>query len=337
MRLLNQKILNLFKDCKASIAIEFAFLLPVLLMVAFPVIDYSRYILLQQKLIKTSSTIADSIAMSVPLNSENATNQQFEFSNAVLTEDLIRQFSELAAPLLSPYGTRNNFAVTISNIDVDAAGTPTQAWRYERPAGKNATGNFDDSTQEIPNNDNVPDELINSLEADDNLVRAEVSVRFEPFTPNFLNFEPLEDRTVSSVHYYRSRYGNLSRPTQSNGAQFGCDPADYIDCSAGDQFTGFRCFLVPLNCPCPVVDGIPFYQFAIQPPALQECRHFNLCQANEFYLNNTCVPRAICNPDEFLNDRNVCQAKVPIPCQGCACTGTCPTIPCTGEDCIIFE
>ena len=303
-------IANFQRETKGSAAIEFAILLPLLLIFLFPVVDYARYILMQQKAIKTSSVLADSISMSVPMDI-SADPSDFGYNNALLTTDLIQEYANLAFTLMTPFGSSPNaINVTISNIDKNENEPPATSWRYN-----NQTGFASDLSTIDPG---IASSFITNMGDGENLIYVTVSVDFNPFSPNLLAFGVpfLEETQVVSSHLYRSRYGELTTPLGDPSAvEFPCVESAYEICSQGDPQYGYLCYKVPNNCPCP--NDTTFY--SIDPPSLKECRKngpcFGLsaseceCEEGEVFTNGECCPAG----QIFTNG----QCEAPVTCGAC--------------------
>lgn len=201
--------LRFTKDCKASIAIEFAIILPVLLILLFPTIDYARYILLQQKIIKGAYVIADAVSMSTPVEPGVTTQTDIDTVGTYLTEDLLRALTNTADLLMMPFppeagsGTdRYNVEITHIYNSTPGGSTPTIGWQYDQNSQTLTVGGGATT---------LPDSLQNNLDDDENLIRVRFTAIYDPITPPLqgLGIPFLARQTREHTSYFRARYGDL--------------------------------------------------------------------------------------------------------------------------------
>lgn len=88
----------------ATVVIEFAIILPLLLLMTLPVYDFFRYIMILQKMNKTASTIADMIVMSEPAPVGTTSTSPVVSSNRfILTVPRLTDIMRTADFLMQPY------------------------------------------------------------------------------------------------------------------------------------------------------------------------------------------------------------------------------------------
>lgn len=115
------------------VAIEFAIILPLLLLMTLPVYDYFRYILMLQKVNKTASTIADMIVMSQPAPAGTNNGDPIITSNGfILTEARLANIMGTADFLMQPFNFVTNGGGYVNAVSVfrPAGQSPGIYWSY---------------------------------------------------------------------------------------------------------------------------------------------------------------------------------------------------------------
>lgn len=204
-----------------GVMIEFAFILPIMLMLTFPVVDYSRYILLQQKLVKAASFMSDAASYSTPVDS-TTTQQQIDQEGKYLTEASLRGIVNTINIHMMPFNPAQNAAdnryqAILTHVYRDAAsGAPVMGWQYDENS-QSFAGNRSESTigqitsaADIGSPATMPPEL-QTLEQGENLVVAEVFADYQPITPDLstLGVRFLSAQRLSYRAFFRARNGNL--------------------------------------------------------------------------------------------------------------------------------
>jgi hypothetical protein len=208
-------------DNAGGIAIEFALVLPVFLTLCLPVVDYGRYILLQQKLVKAASFMADAVSLSSPIKADT-TQADIDADGLYITQTAIAASVNAINTLMLPFtqeqqGGANLYQAVITHVYKDASGSPALGWQFD----KNSQSFYDGTRQsdvgviagegDIGSPANIPAVLANNLDDGENIIVAELSAQYDPITPVLggLGVPFLQAQEVSYTAYYRARYGNL--------------------------------------------------------------------------------------------------------------------------------
>lgn len=203
------RFVSFMKDRTGSIAIEFAIVLPILLILVFPTIDYARFILMQQKVIKGAYVIADAVAMSTPVIPGETTQDDIDTIGTYLTEQLLQELCSTADILMLPFppeagsGT-DRYQIEITQVynDSNNGSSPTIGWQYDQNSMALTLGGGAVT---------LPPSLQNNLDPDENLIRVRVTALYEPITPPLpaLGVPFLTVQTREHTSYFRARYGDL--------------------------------------------------------------------------------------------------------------------------------
>ncbi len=215
-----KKLKSIITSPQGSVIVEFAFILPIMLLLTFPVIDYSRYILMQQKLTKAASFMADAVAMSRPI--EQATTQSdIDTDGTFLEETTLQDIVNTINIHMMPFaeeqaGGPDRYQAILTHVYKDANGIPALGWQFDQNSQRlngapaESTVGVLSGPGDIGSPATMPPELQN-LQDGENLVVAEVFANYEPITPdmssigvNFLSAQRLTYRA-----FFRARYGNL--------------------------------------------------------------------------------------------------------------------------------
>jgi hypothetical protein len=194
------------KHTGGTIAIEFALVLPIMLVLLFPTIDYARYILLQQKVIKAAYVMADSVAMSRPVETDT-TQEDIDKDGTYLTEDLLRELTDTVDILMAPFPADGDggdrYQAEITQIFSDpASGVVGTGWSYDQNSQALVIGGGAAT---------LPPSLQGNMDPGENLIRVRFTARYEPITPPLqgLGVPFLAQTTLEHTAYFRARYGDL--------------------------------------------------------------------------------------------------------------------------------
>jgi Flp pilus assembly protein TadG len=120
-------IVALLRDCRATIAIEFGFTLPILCAMTFSLYEVTQGVICYMKVVDVAHTVADLVAQA-PTTGIGST----EFNNYYIAGQLVMNPSSGA-----------NLGFAVANVYYNSTGaSPTVAWQIERgsaPAISNAT------------------------------------------------------------------------------------------------------------------------------------------------------------------------------------------------------
>jgi Flp pilus assembly protein TadG len=172
---------TLLRDRRGIAATEFALILPILLLFSAGTIEYSRLILLTQKLQSGAFILAD-------LSARDRTLSEGQLENIFLAINNIIQ----------PFPFSENGVALVSSVGVDASDDPVVNWQRKGTGSLVAT-----STVGTEGDDAVlPEDL--DISSGETIIAAEV---FYAFTPLFgIGLAP---RTIHRVSYYKPRLGTL--------------------------------------------------------------------------------------------------------------------------------
>jgi Flp pilus assembly protein TadG len=116
-RMIRRRFRALLRDCRASVAIEFGFALPILCMMTFALYEVTEGVICYMKVVDVAHSIADLVAQA-----PNTGIGSIEFNNYYIAGQLVMTPST---------GTNLGFAVASVYYDVNGA-NPTQAWQIQR-------------------------------------------------------------------------------------------------------------------------------------------------------------------------------------------------------------
>ncbi len=217
---MTQKLRSLSRETQGGVMVEFAFILPIMLMLTFPVIDYSRYILIQQKTVKAAAFMADAVSMSAPITPVT-TQQNVDENGLLLTENVLREVVDTMNTHMIPFpaqpaGGNPLYQVVITNVYRAANGAPSLGWQYDLQSHSlySAARQSDIGVVAGIGNIGSPAAVtpeLSTLDVGENMIVAEVSAQYAPITPNLsaLGIGFLQAQTIRYRAFYRARYGNL--------------------------------------------------------------------------------------------------------------------------------
>ncbi len=218
----NMNIKKHAQDNNGSIVVEFAIILPIFLMLIFPTIDFARYILLQQKVVKAAYVMADAVAMSRPIEPGVTTQTDIDQDGTYLTESFLKDLVGLTELLMRPFPPEpNNGEDDYYNAEITHI--------YNKVSNGNGYNPVMDwvISQNVPVLQyppdipvTLPDSMVNNLDPDENLIRVVVTATHLPITPSLVDFGVpfLGQQTLSHTSYFRARYGDLSNVWVNNNS-----------------------------------------------------------------------------------------------------------------------
>jgi hypothetical protein len=207
-------------------AIEFALILPIMLLLSFPAIDYGRYILLKQKTIKGAYALADAVSISKPiLTSEDRADAEANPYDYI-TDPFMQRLSNRSNWLKMPFRTCR--AIEIRNITIEEGGEAVTAWSANKPMCR--------PIDPIDWGDDAPVDLPEPLSNDgphgglaegDNLISVTFTTQFRPITPNLRRLGvPFLSRTDLAFTAYMPSRAPL---------EYGPDDREPIDTGGEDK------------------------------------------------------------------------------------------------------
>ncbi len=174
-------VARLSHDRRGIAAMEFALILPMLLMFSVGTIEYSRLILLTQKLQSGSFILAD-------LTARDKTLSEDQLANIFLAIDNIIQ----------PFDFAGDGKAFVTSIGVDASNNTVVNWQ------RNGSGSLIASSQigSVADGATLPDDL--DIAQGETVIAAEVFYSFQPLFG--IGVAP---RVIRKVAFYKPRLGTL--------------------------------------------------------------------------------------------------------------------------------
>jgi len=166
---INNNILNIIKRQSGSASVEFALMSGLLLLLFFGSVEYSRYLLIIQKVENVSSTVADITTQTDPNISPLTTSQMSQLMSAV--DDLMSPYSSGA--------NDSNIKVIVSSITKTGAANPIINWQYCTGGGSYSASSRIGTT--IGGTATLPGSF--TMNSGDEIIIGEVIYNFIPIFP----------------------------------------------------------------------------------------------------------------------------------------------------------
>ncbi len=188
------------KQTQAVAIIEFALILPLLIIVLWGVVEASRFVIINQKLVKATSTMADLVTQGDTL--------------CVSGNQMSTVFYQAAQQVMKPFeaGNSNFSAIFTSAASTTLMGLPPPCtgstgescitWQETQGAGAvSPTGNPGD-TATLPQG--------STISTGQNVLVVETFYNYSPMLPTTAVFAPMfRARTIYSVAVFKPRAGDL--------------------------------------------------------------------------------------------------------------------------------
>lgn len=176
----------LFSNQSGVAAVEFAVALPMVMVLLLGGFEMSRYVIIHQKLEKTSFTIADVVSQS-----------------ETLTIAQLNQTVIAAREIMKPYDFEGDGRVIISSVSKTGTNAPVVKWQYAGGGNLSATSQVGIINQVAT----LPGGL--TLNDKDNVIISEVFYHYEPF---FSGFGLVTTPIAYKVNVFKPRLGALTTP-----------------------------------------------------------------------------------------------------------------------------
>jgi hypothetical protein len=167
-------------DERGNFIIELALALPLLLVLLLTGIEFTRFVLVNQKVERTSASLADLVAQS-----------------AVMTENGIKNLFQAAKYVMDPFDVPRQGKLIVTSVA--AAGGPARI-KWQRSYG-DGTGSSEFGPEGAIAT--LPDGLI--VRDGENVILCEAFFRYEPMVFQ----EIIKETTVHRFAVFRPRYGSL--------------------------------------------------------------------------------------------------------------------------------
>lgn len=166
---------------------EFALVLPLLLVLCFGGFELSRFILISHKLEKAAYTVTDVVAQQTSITTSQLNN-----------------IMAAASEIMQPYAFRDNGVIILSSVyQSGAVNPPTIKWQYT--GGGNLYGAASKVGQ-VGGYATLPAGL--TLSDKDNVIMAEVFYKFEPVFAG----EVVTPSDIYKTVFFKPRLGSLTTP-----------------------------------------------------------------------------------------------------------------------------
>ncbi len=186
-----------FSSSRGVVAVEFAFIAPILIIFFFGIVEFSRAYMVRSKASTAASSVGDLIAQS---------------PKDLLSKDDMEDIFFAGQSLMEPYPTnKKNLNIVVTSVKMERDSRDSTKTNVLMISGwVNKTAPFAARIRAKPKKplpaspDFVPEELV---EAGANLIVVESRYTY----PAFLNFFIKKDLTFSDKYYYSPRYGHPIR------------------------------------------------------------------------------------------------------------------------------
>jgi Flp pilus assembly protein TadG len=180
---LTRLLRHIRRDTAGAGAIEFAIMLPILVLLLFGVVEVGRFVYLNMKLQNASGNVADIVSRPEQVNAAD-----------------IQNLFTAAPTLLAPFDATGRLRIIVSGVIVPNANDPPEvAWQADSQTGPDA----DSAVGAVGQSANVPEGLVyNGGEA---LIVAEVYYDYDPWL-----FGMAGDQRLDKISYFRPRRGTLA-------------------------------------------------------------------------------------------------------------------------------
>ncbi|MBL8660754.1 MAG: pilus assembly protein [Rhodospirillales bacterium] len=167
-------------DRRGNLTIEFALALPLLLVLLLTGIEFTRYVLVNQKVERTSASLADLVAQST-----------------VMTEDGMDNLFEAAKYTMEPFDVAGQGRLIVTSVA--ASGGPARI-KWQRAYGTTANSSEFGVQGAVAR---LPAGLV--VRDGDNVILCEAFFRYEPMIYQGI----IEESTIRRYAAFRPRYGSL--------------------------------------------------------------------------------------------------------------------------------
>ncbi len=176
---------RMLRDSRGFSAAEFALLLPILSILCVGTVEYSRLILLTQKLQSGSFLLAD-------LTARDKTLSTAQLANIFLAIDEV----------IAPFEFVESGRAIVSSVGVDAALKPVVNWQCDGSGGLDADSHIGAGKGKTAT---LPDDL--DIGAGETIIAAEVFYAYKPLFGLGIGLTP---HVIRRVAFFKPRLGDLS-------------------------------------------------------------------------------------------------------------------------------
>ncbi|MBL0942436.1 MAG: pilus assembly protein [Alphaproteobacteria bacterium] len=169
-----------FKNTSGATAVEFALIVPLLLIILSGMFEVAMYIFLHNKISRVSGTMS------------------FLASRPGVTETSLKTLMDAADVIAKPFNFNLNGGIIISQINVNPDATMTIAWQRKTGIGASRIGAAGNAPSNLPNNI--------QLKSGQNLIIAEAFYNYEPFIFNYYTFNSV----IYKISTFTPRQGSVN-------------------------------------------------------------------------------------------------------------------------------
>jgi hypothetical protein len=160
-----------FKNISGATAVEFAIILPILILLLSGMYEFSMYVLLNNKMTRVSGTVS------------------FLASRAGLTEVSLSALMNAADVIAKPFDFNRNGGIVISQIGRGQTGGMTIAWQKKVGSGTSRIGIIGGTPINLPHNIQI--------KPGQNLIIAESFYNYTPFIFNYYTFNSVIYKVIT--------------------------------------------------------------------------------------------------------------------------------------------
>jgi len=176
-------------------AVEFALVLPVFLLIMLGCLEVPRFVMVYQKIARTSSGVADLVAQ----------------ADEPITGNQVQDIFIAGATMMQPYDVINNGKIYVSSIN-NPTGTIELSWQRDNFGKMGSGSNLTNPATALP--------VTLRPAVGEEVLAAEVFFRYEPIFPTLI----YEGSDLYMVSYTRPRNKNLKTPPSDPDCQVASKP-----------------------------------------------------------------------------------------------------------------
>lgn len=174
-------------DRSGAGAIEFAFIVPVLIVLYIGATEFSVAMSVDKKLGRAASTVSDLLSRSVGMT-ETPNKKEITVAD-------LKEMVAVAKSVMAPYDTES-IEIKITGIRVNGAGKAAVAWSWAPDGEKGKSAYGKGSATDIPENLDIPNTF---------LVRTELEYRHDMITNFPVTGETLTNIDMAKTYHFRAR------------------------------------------------------------------------------------------------------------------------------------
>jgi Flp pilus assembly protein TadG len=176
-----RRLLAFGSDARASVSVELALTLPMLITLLGSGLEITNYVLVHQKVERTSATISDLVAQS-----------------ARMTESEMQSLFSATEYVMKPFDITTDGNVVVSSISASGGNPPTISWQRSSGGGHNDSRfGIEGAAANLPAGLTVRD--------GDNIIACEAYFHYRPM----LFRGVVEETTLYRYAFFRPRFGKL--------------------------------------------------------------------------------------------------------------------------------